>query len=277
MKNLFFRVLTAVLLLPMVIVAFYRGGNTLLSLLGIASLIGCLEAAHVIASDNRSKIMAVIFWAGLFLTNLASDMGTAIAFILPMLLAFNISTLFCPKLDNARYEKLSTIFFWCFYICFSLSCFHWLLSSKELGFDIAQSFIIVACVSTWSNDTFAYFGGRLFGKHFLFPRVSGKKTWEGFISGSIFSVITVVLIKLIPEHFGHQWLKISIADILWISIPVIVLSPLGDLIESRLKRLYDKKDSSQILPGHGGLLDRIDSLLLVIPWTALYAFIIRAL
>lgn len=280
MKNLISRVATALLLLPVAVFALLKGGLLLALLLMVVSLIGCIEAACIIDPKNlTSKLFAGLFWAGIFLPNLAfNDFSRALSSTSIMLLVFNVFVLFSKDLSRESFEKFCTLFFWSFYICFGLASLYWLSASEALSETLGLSFIFFACASTWGNDTFAYFGGRIFGKHFLYPRVSGKKTWEGLLTGSFFSVIVALMLKYLPECFGYQWFDIvSFKDILWISIPAVVFAPLGDLIESRLKRLYDKKDSSQILPGHGGLLDRIDSLLLVMPWTALYAFIIRGL
>jgi phosphatidate cytidylyltransferase len=274
MKNLTLRILTALVLLPIVILAFLENGLFLALLLMAASLIACLEASSIVGKDKSYFIWGFLFWAGLFLPHLfINNLSIILLCSMFMLVFFNALVLFRTQINKTQFEKMGAIFFWCFYISFGIASAFWLTSNLKQGL----SLIIMACICTWANDTFAYFGGRLFGKHYLFPSVSQKKTWEGFISGSIFSILIALLFKFIPEYFDNRFLDLSYQDILWISIPSIVLAPLGDLIESRFKRIYDKKDSSQILPGHGGLLDRIDSLLLVIPWTALYAFIIKAL
>ncbi len=280
MKNLIFRIITALVLLPIVIFALIQGGLTLALLLGLVSLIGCLEAASIIDAKNiKALSLTALFWVGTFWALAFLDLEIFLSCTAPMLLIFNSLVLFSKTIDKDNFQKLCAIFSWCFYLCFGISTIFWLSASVSIEQELGRSFIFLACLCTWANDTFAYFGGRLMGKNYLYPRVSGKKTWEGFITGSICSIILALLIKYIPEtFFGHQLLYgLTYQDILWVSIPSVFLAPIGDLIESRFKRLYDKKDSSQILPGHGGLLDRIDSLLLVMPWTALYAFIIRGL
>lgn len=111
--------------------------------------------------------------------------------------------------------------------------------------------------ANWTTDTFALLGGRMFGKHKLAPRISAGKTWEGakigFISGCC-----------------AGWIVGLIADLPFIIVliapPIVaIMTILGDLLESRIKRLLNVKDTSQLLPGHGGFLDRIDGLLLAIP------------
>lgn len=120
------------------------------------------------------------------------------------------------------------------------------------------SLIITLFILIWNNDTFAYLTGKNFGKRKLFERISPKKTIEGFIGGWIMTVIVAVLI-------GKFWLDGSIA--LWVGIATIVsiFSTLGDLIESKFKRRAGVKDSGNIMPGHGGILDRLDSVIFVAP------------
>ncbi len=110
----------------------------------------------------------------------------------------------------------------------------------------------------WSNDTGAYLAGRAFGKHKLFERISPNKTWEGFIGG----IALAVLIALnLEQYFG------SLPKWQWATVALIigVFGTLGDLVESMLKRNLGIKDSGQILPGHGGFLDRFDGLLIAAP------------
>ncbi|HTL80509.1 MAG TPA: phosphatidate cytidylyltransferase [Bacteroidia bacterium] len=116
----------------------------------------------------------------------------------------------------------------------------------------------------WTSDTMAYVCGRLFGKHKLFERVSPKKTWEGFIGGLLFTIITGGMIAnwIIgnPHNYHHE--------ILWIcmAVTISITGVLGDLSESLFKRSINIKDSGNILPGHGGILDRFDAMLLATPF-----------
>ncbi|MEY3237100.1 MAG: hypothetical protein RI883_1201 [Bacteroidota bacterium] len=121
----------------------------------------------------------------------------------------------------------------------------------------------------WTNDTFAYFSGRLFGKTKLFERISPKKTWEGTIGGIIF---TLVLGYIIGAYINE-------GDEMFWMISALIIAPcaiFGDLLESLFKRSLDIKDSGNILPGHGGILDRFDAALFAIPffycWAMVYAY-----
>jgi phosphatidate cytidylyltransferase len=125
--------------------------------------------------------------------------------------------------------------------------------------------IIIA--SIWVNDTMAYFVGSLFGKTPL-SAVSPKKTWEGTIGGALLAVIVVTLGARLIWNF-------SVTPLLLISGTASVAGTVGDLLESKLKRMAGVKDSGQIMPGHGGFLDRFDSLLIAIPavWLVLFLFL----
>lgn len=123
--------------------------------------------------------------------------------------------------------------------------------------------VLSIVIMIWTNDSFAFLVGKNLGKHKLFPSVSPKKTIEGFIGGVVFT--------LLASYFIHQYFGIlSLTD--WIVIGCItsVLGTFGDLVESKFKRQANVKDSGHIMPGHGGLLDRLDSLLFVAPFVYLY-------
>jgi phosphatidate cytidylyltransferase len=112
--------------------------------------------------------------------------------------------------------------------------------------------------TVWIYDSFAYLVGSKFGKHKMLPRISPKKSWEGFAGGMVAALIMGALNSLLFTY-------VTIADWLVMSVIVVIFSTLGDMFESIIKRRLKVKDSGTILPGHGGLLDRFDSLLFVIP------------
>ena len=129
--------------------------------------------------------------------------------------------------------------------------------------------LVTILILIWSNDTFAYLIGKNFGKTKLLPKVSPKKTVEGFFGGMLFTVISGFL--LAKFYIGTNILYIWII----ISIIVSVFSTLGDLIESKFKRIAGIKDSGKIMPGHGGILDRLDSIIFVIPFINLFYLILH--
>jgi phosphatidate cytidylyltransferase len=126
------------------------------------------------------------------------------------------------------------------------------------------AWVYVTLIITWANDTSAYFVGKLLGRHKLYASVSPNKTWEGFIGGAIGSIVGLFVARAVAFHF------LTGADCLAVGLLGGMLGPIGDLAESMLKRAYDVKDSGKILPGHGGLLDRIDALIFNAPAVLLY-------
>lgn len=124
------------------------------------------------------------------------------------------------------------------------------------GFD--YQVILFLFLILWLNDTGAYITGKLFGKHKLFPRISPKKSWEGLAGGLLMAFLVTWLSKpLFPEIPGLH---------LWILCPIIVITgTFGDLVESSWKRAAGVKDSGKLMPGHGGILDRFDSLIFAAP------------
>ncbi len=118
----------------------------------------------------------------------------------------------------------------------------------------------------WTSDSLAYVCGRLFGKHKLFERISPKKTWEGFIGGMIFTIGAGYIVSMFfTELSAIHWMVVSAI--------VVATGTLGDLTESMFKRSIDVKDSGKILPGHGGILDRFDAVLLSSPFVCSYLLI----
>jgi phosphatidate cytidylyltransferase len=124
------------------------------------------------------------------------------------------------------------------------------------GYD--YTLLISLFVFTWANDSGAYLIGVNFGRHRLFERISPKKSWEGFLGGLFTSIVAAWLLSLVfPQH--------SLSFMAIIAAVTVIAGTLGDLVESMIKRSVGVKDSGRFMPGHGGLLDRFDSLLLASP------------
>ena len=119
--------------------------------------------------------------------------------------------------------------------------------------------ILLFFVLIWTNNSFAYLTGKQIGKTYLYPRVSPKKTWEGFFGGLVFALITALV-------FQKFYYDKSIEFYIIIALITSILATLGDLIQSQFKRLANVKDSGSLIPGHGGFFDRMDSAILVAPW-----------
>lgn len=132
-------------------------------------------------------------------------------------------------------------------------------------------------VFLWTNDTGAYCCGSLLGRHKLFPRISPGKSWEGSIGGFIFVAAVAAAIWYVTEQHGMNDLRLSLAQWIGLGLVVAVFGTWGDLVESLFKRTLGIKDSGNILPGHGGMLDRFDSSLLAIPAAVIYLYTLTLL
>ncbi|MFO7790049.1 MAG: phosphatidate cytidylyltransferase [Bacteroidota bacterium] len=142
----------------------------------------------------------------------------------------------------------------------------------ELGFDLFSAayqpqLLLSVVILIWVFDTFAYLTGSRFGKHKMVPRISPEKSWEGFLGGLICMFPAVWILNWFWDLMNnHQWLGMVLI--------IAVFGIAGDLFISQLKRMAGEKNSGKLIPGHGGILDRFDSFLMVIPFVALYVMII---
>jgi len=221
--------------------------------LGVREMVSALKRAEINLSFPAlfaaSVGMATSAWLG-GITGLA--VATAIA--LPSLLA-----LLLPKGPEHFIRNASAYALTLIYIPF-LAGFLILLARPENGFERMMTFVVlIAC-----NDTFAYFTGLAFGKHAMAPKISPRKTWEGFIGSIVFTTVAGAF----AFHYildAQMWLG-AVAGLF-----VVITGTAGDLIESAIKRDLAIKDMGDLLPGHGGVLDRIDSILYAAPalWLAL--------
>jgi phosphatidate cytidylyltransferase len=262
-RNLVQRAISAVVLLPLAIWVTWLGGWPFAALIALAA---CLSAGELLLMAGPLR--------------LAEWYGVAIAGAIPLLaalhggqtllpdwspLALSFATLGLMGLllfthDGqaevpARAGRVTLAWLYC-----------GLLASTLVGLRVqgGTAWVVLAFVVTWANDTFAYFAGMLFGRHRLWEKVSPKKTWEGFLGGAVGSVAGALVIRatLLPE--------LSVPHAALMGAGAALLGPLGDFTESLLKRAAGVKDSGRIIPGHGGLLDRIDALLFVVPWVYLF-------
>lgn len=133
--------------------------------------------------------------------------------------------------------------------------FYYLIETRNVGLE----FIIFALLLVWTTDSGAYFIGRKMGKKKLWPEISPNKTVEGFVGGVITAVVFACIMQLVFP-ISSSWLLLVV-----ITVIASIFGQLGDLVESAIKRHYAVKDSGNILPGHGGILDRFDSLIFVLP------------
>ena len=127
--------------------------------------------------------------------------------------------------------------------------------------------VLLVFVLLWANDTFAYLTGRLLGKHKLFERISPGKTIEGSIGGLVFTLAGIIV-------FSHYVDWLSLWQAIGLGLIAVVFGTLGDLCESMLKRQAGVKDSGNLIPGHGGILDRFDSVLFAMPFVFVFLLLV---
>jgi len=134
--------------------------------------------------------------------------------------------------------------------------------------------VLYVIVLIWIYDVFAWFVGRKIGRHKMAPTISPNKSWEGTIAGTVgvlaCSVLFRQFIQWVTGHSRFSWFSIPVA--LVIGVLVVILSPLGDLAESLIKRDYGVKDMGKLIPGHGGIMDRFDSTFFTAPAVFYYLF-----
>ncbi len=154
--------------------------------------------------------------------------------------------------------NISTVLAGLLYVAIPITVIQYLFFREYNPYLVLSIFFII-----WANDSGAYVIGSLFGKHKLAKSISPKKTWEGAIGGSVVSM-------LLPMFLPQSFLPFELIDRFTLTLVVVIFSTLGDLFQSKLKRSVNIKDSGNILPGHGGILDRIDSMLFAFPAVFVY-------
>ncbi|MHA6258741.1 phosphatidate cytidylyltransferase [Sporosarcina sp. CAU 1771] len=141
--------------------------------------------------------------------------------------------------------------------------FYYLIETRMVGLE----YVVYAFIVIWMTDSGAYFTGRKIGKRKLWPEISPNKTVEGFFGGILWAIVTACIFQFFVPIASSYWILIAV------TIVASIIGQLGDLVESAIKRHYDVKDSGNVLPGHGGMLDRFDSLLFVLPLLHLLHFV----
>ncbi|HEY8775175.1 MAG TPA: CDP-archaeol synthase [Gaiellaceae bacterium] len=252
MAPLVSRVLVALVGLPLVLLVVWAGGWWLFALAAVAAILALHEYALMIRS-LRPVILAA--YTGAILSLVGAHLGglqwTAAGFLSTMVLAFLLHWIATTR-QSATVAIASTVLGagWV-----GLCLAHLLLLRKIPSDGELATFTVLLAV--WAGDIGAFFAGRLIGRHKLAPALSPGKTWEGFLFGTA-ATIFVTFVALYKQHYLSIWQSIVLGAV------IAIAAPLGDLFESALKRDMQVKDSGRLLAAHGGVLDRIDSLLFAV-------------
>jgi phosphatidate cytidylyltransferase len=262
------RGLTAIVFIAVMIAGIFVNSYTFILLMS-AIIGGCIwEFQSITCEKNLLRIVISIAGAITFSLFLAASN----LFLMPnhfmmdglfilFLIGIAICTLELYTHSDKPYQNISFAFFSLVYYGLFISSIYF-ISFEETG--VYNPWLVFSIIAmTWTNDTMAYMVGSQVGKNKMFPRISPNKTWEGTIGGVLFTVFVAFIFHYFFGLFSPlQWLIIAIL--------IGIFGTVGDLVESMLKRSINVKDTSTLLPGHGGLLDRFDSFTFHLPLTVYF-------
>lgn len=240
--------------------------------MGILAAIGVFEISKCIGWEKKFVLTIPTFIVALalpilryFLSGKSKPNSVFLLFAMAstfLLLVYTLAYVMFTKNKNKLSDAL-TFFALSVYV---IGCFSSVVIVRYTNFveDQGKYMYLIIFLSAWICDTFAYFTGRFLGKHKLIPAISPKKTIEGAIGGVVFTFIAMIgygcLLKFAFRYDGISFVHLAILGII---LPIV--SQIGDLIASCIKRQYDIKDFGNVFPGHGGVIDRFDSAMLVAP------------
>ena len=254
------RVITAVVALAIFIPLIMYGGLPL-SLAAVALGIVAMSEILIMKKMFLTSFAAIVSYFGVaimivpksWLSWLPSNFTRLTTFFVLVVLLLLHTVLHKTRFN---FEDAGVLTLGMIYIGMGFNCF---IQARAVNFQT----LLYAMLIVWLTDSGAYLFGRSFGRPKLAPQVSPNKTWEGSVCGTIFAVVILAIYLHFWPVGYHSW-----SLVVFMTLLLSILGQFGDLVESALKRYYGVKDSGKILPGHGGILDRFDSMLLVMP--ALY-------
>jgi phosphatidate cytidylyltransferase len=265
-RNLVLRVATAAVLLPVVLWLIWLGGLPFALMAAAAAAANASELAAMarLPSALRPLAIAGAFAMPWFFAGVGLDSSGVQALWAGLAVASLAVRMFrVPTVEGAGDDVSRAVF-----AAVYGALIGYVVPLRLLGPSSSWSgagWVLLACATTWGGDTGAYFAGRAFGRRKLFPRISPAKTWEGFFGGLASSIAAALLVRTLALP------QLSATDACLLGVIGGIGGPVGDLVESMLKRAWGVKDSGKLLPGHGGMLDRVDALMVNVPLVLLYA------
>jgi len=264
LKEILIRTLSGIVFLIVVIGSILLHPIAFLIVFGAFTVMGLTEY-YALTKITGIRIKTVFVSFGLLMYLLLTFIGLGmldITYGLLIFLIFPIVIAFQLFEKEINWLNIGSVFTGYFYVAvpFGLLSTFFSFSFNELfpGFLLIAMFAIV-----WCNDIFAYLTGSFFGRHKLFERISPKKTWEGFFGGLAFAMLSAYVLSLFSK-------SLSLAEWLTLATIIVITATIGDLSESMLKRNAGVKDSGNLMPGHGGVLDRFDAVLFATPFVFIY-------
>ena len=279
-KNLITRSITGVIFVAAIVVCFMRP-EAMILLFALVTGLTVWEYTGIVngienVCVNRflATVAAVYFFLGMagFCAGIVPS-AVFIPYLLTVIYMF-ISELYTKApnpINNWAYTMLSQM-----YIALPFAMVN-VLAFRGVGNGVVYNYLapLSIFVFLWTNDTGAYLSGSLFGKHKLFPRVSPGKSWEGSIGGGLLVLLVSALVGMYQNSDMHETateLLLTVPQWMGLGLVVVFFGTWGDLVESLFKRTIGIKDSGNILPGHGGMLDRFDSSLMAFPAAVIYLY-----
>ncbi len=280
MKNLIVRTITGVLFVAAIVTCFLRP-EAMILLFALVTGLTIWEFTGIVndiegVTTNRliTTVAGVYFFFSI--AGYCSGIVPSAVFI-PYLLTIvylfiaELYTKALNPINNWAYTMLAQM-----YIALPFSTIN-VLAFRATGDGVVYNYLLPLSVFIflWTNDTGAYLSGSLFGKHKLFPRVSPGKSWEGSIGGGLLVLAMAAAVGFYETsalHSGAADVALSIPQWMGLGLVVVFFGTWGDLVESLFKRTIGIKDSGNILPGHGGMLDRFDSSLMAFPAAVVYLY-----
>jgi len=253
------RVITAAVGVPLVVVAIWFGDLWFTILIGAAALAGTYEFYHMANLDRREPLIYLgLLWALALVLSPHYHDGSSD--VLPLVITVTmLISLICllrrPSRETA-FRNWAWVIVGALYVGWMLS--YWL---NLRGLEDGRNWVFLVMLTTFANDTGAFFIGRAKGKRRLTPAISPSKTWEGALGGLICAILAAIVITMVLNQISPFTFKYW--QIILLGFLVGLFAQLGDLVESLLKRNMGVKESGNLLPGHGGILDRFDSLIFV--------------
>ena len=267
LPNLAQRLISAVIALPLIgLLIQWSQPWGFGALVLVVAAVALHEYATIALSGADPKLRAGVIVLGTALAaGLYAAPGLAMVWVVAAFVATAALVLFDPGDIPAAGGRLGIAAFGVFYVGLLTAPMAIMQRDAAHG----RAWVMLAIALTFSNDTGAYFAGRGLGRHKLYPKVSPAKTVEGAVGG----MLAGLLVMLGARATFVPWL--TVPDCLWAALPAGVIGPIGDLVESLIKRAFGVKDSGRLIPGHGGILDRIDALLFVSAWLYVYTLYLR--
>ena len=260
MTNLLKRATSGFIYAVLFITAILYSKESYIVLISLFGFISIREFLNLLKFNNI--IIYILFVGLIYLPFSSLDSSVLIDVLLVLSISGSIQLLVNLFIKKKNYPS-NTIQKLDISIRYLLLSFAFLILLPFINGGYEASVILSLIIFIWVNDSFAFFVGKNLGKRKLFESVSPKKTIEGFLGGVFFTLITAFLVSYFCDF-------LSLTNLLVISLIASILGTIGDLVESKFKRQANTKDSGTIMPGHGGILDRLDSLLFVAPFVYLY-------